>query len=161
MTILYLHPISKCLAWPDGLAKNYNGSNQPCDMLVGPCSCGASHYVGEFLGDFEIREFPTNANRVLKVEVLGEASVLAEESNKEFEKRLNLWQLPKPPVKSATLVDFLSAICYSIPRAAEQGKRYVRVSLPQGFNKHAPISDWLAASGYSCTFDHLEITIAW
>ncbi len=25
--------------------KRYNGSNKPCDMTVGPCSCGASHHA--------------------------------------------------------------------------------------------------------------------
>lgn len=31
------------IPWPDGLPLAYNGSNEPCDMLVGPCSCGAWH----------------------------------------------------------------------------------------------------------------------
>ena len=26
-----------------GGVKNYNGSNEPCDMLVGLCCCGAFH----------------------------------------------------------------------------------------------------------------------
>jgi hypothetical protein len=32
--------------WPDDFApgdRHYNASNEPCDMLVGPCSCGAWH----------------------------------------------------------------------------------------------------------------------
>ncbi|MHB8108286.1 MAG: hypothetical protein ACYDH4_12820 [Candidatus Cryosericum sp.] len=30
--------------WPeDWLDRHYNASNEPCDMLVGPCSCGAWH----------------------------------------------------------------------------------------------------------------------
>jgi hypothetical protein len=30
--------------WPDDwLDFNYNASNEACDMLVGPCSCGAWH----------------------------------------------------------------------------------------------------------------------
>lgn len=27
----------------------YNASNEPCDMAIGPCSCGATHY-GEMFG---------------------------------------------------------------------------------------------------------------
>ena len=30
--------------YPDNLPKRYNGQNCPCDMFVGPCSCGAWHY---------------------------------------------------------------------------------------------------------------------
>lgn len=37
------------VAWPDGwTGENYNGSKEPCDMLVGPCSCGAWHYETEY-----------------------------------------------------------------------------------------------------------------
>jgi hypothetical protein len=31
------------IPWPEGLPPAYNGSTEPCDMLVGPCSCGAWH----------------------------------------------------------------------------------------------------------------------
>ena len=37
------------VAWPDGWdGQNYNGTNEPCDMLVGPCSCGAWHHETEY-----------------------------------------------------------------------------------------------------------------
>ena len=37
------------VAWPDGWdGQNYNGTNEPCDMLVGPCSCGAWHHEDEY-----------------------------------------------------------------------------------------------------------------
>ena len=29
--------------YPDDLPPRYNGSGTPCDMLIGPCSCGATH----------------------------------------------------------------------------------------------------------------------
>lgn len=34
--------------WPDGWPEFHNGCRDACDMLVGPCLCGASHYRGEF-----------------------------------------------------------------------------------------------------------------
>ena len=39
--------------WPDDWPAYYHThAGEPCDMLVGPCSCGAWHNVGEF----EMRE---------------------------------------------------------------------------------------------------------
>ena len=36
------------VAWPDDWTdRHYNASHDPCDMLVGPCSCGAWHYETE------------------------------------------------------------------------------------------------------------------
>lgn len=32
----------------------FNASTEPCDMLVGPCSCGAWHYIHEW--PMEVRE---------------------------------------------------------------------------------------------------------
>lgn len=34
---------SSFVPYPAHLPPRYNGSGQPCDMLVGPCSCGAWH----------------------------------------------------------------------------------------------------------------------
>jgi len=34
--------------WPRDWPKYYNGTNEPCDMRAGPCSCGAWHDLGEF-----------------------------------------------------------------------------------------------------------------
>ena len=35
--------------WPDGWdGENHNGTHEPCDMLVGPCSCGAWHHEKEY-----------------------------------------------------------------------------------------------------------------
>lgn len=31
------------LVYPNHWPRNYNGSNTPCDMADGPCSCGATH----------------------------------------------------------------------------------------------------------------------
>lgn len=31
--------------WP----KHYNGSNEPCDILDGPCACGAWHTRGDWI----------------------------------------------------------------------------------------------------------------
>jgi len=43
-TVLTLDPRSGLLGWPSGWdERNYNGSNEPCDMIVGPCACGAWH----------------------------------------------------------------------------------------------------------------------
>ena len=36
--------------WPEDWPEYYNGS-ELCDMLVGPCSCGAGHSPGEFRFD--------------------------------------------------------------------------------------------------------------
>ena len=43
MKTLYLNPKNGLLAYPDDWVPMYNGSTEPCDMLVGPCSCGAWH----------------------------------------------------------------------------------------------------------------------
>lgn len=29
--------------WPEDQPARYNGSGEPCDMWIGPCSCGATH----------------------------------------------------------------------------------------------------------------------
>lgn len=39
--------------WPKNYPEHYNGG-QLCDMLIGPCSCGASHQVDEFCYRFGI-----------------------------------------------------------------------------------------------------------
>jgi len=31
------------------IGQYYNACNEPCDMLVGPCACGASHHIDEWL----------------------------------------------------------------------------------------------------------------
>lgn len=41
MTILYYDDF---LGWPkEWTTRYYNGSNEPCDLLIGPCACGAWH----------------------------------------------------------------------------------------------------------------------
>jgi len=30
--------------FPDNLPRRYNACNEPCDMFVGPCICGAWHH---------------------------------------------------------------------------------------------------------------------
>jgi hypothetical protein len=46
--ILYKHPRSRFIAWPkDWTERHYNGTHDPCDMLIGFCSCGAAHYEEE------------------------------------------------------------------------------------------------------------------
>ena len=47
MNILYKE--NGMVPWPDGWdGENHNGIKEPCDMLVGPCSCGAWHYEKEY-----------------------------------------------------------------------------------------------------------------
>jgi hypothetical protein len=39
---------SGLVPWPDDwLDRHYNACNEPCDMLIGPCACGAWHCEGE------------------------------------------------------------------------------------------------------------------
>lgn len=53
--------------WPTEWPKHYN-SNVPCDMLVGPCACGAWHVEGEFeskgAGDVEQFTKPSGSKKV-------------------------------------------------------------------------------------------------
>jgi hypothetical protein len=46
--VLKKHPQSGMVAWPgEWTDYHYNASKDPCDMLVGPCSCGAWHNENE------------------------------------------------------------------------------------------------------------------
>lgn len=37
------------LGWPqEWTERNYNGCNEPCDMLIGPCACGAWHHAEDW-----------------------------------------------------------------------------------------------------------------
>ena len=39
---------SGMVPWPDSwIDRHHNACNEPCDMLVGPCACGAWHYETE------------------------------------------------------------------------------------------------------------------
>jgi hypothetical protein len=40
-------------------ARHYNGSNEPCDVLQGPCSCGAWHNVMEWWVQELLQAFKT------------------------------------------------------------------------------------------------------
>jgi hypothetical protein len=43
-----LHRINGLVPWPANWTdRHYNASHEPCDMLVGPCSCGAWHMESE------------------------------------------------------------------------------------------------------------------
>jgi hypothetical protein len=43
-----LRRINGVISWPAHWAdRHYNASNEPCDTLVGPCSCGAWHLESE------------------------------------------------------------------------------------------------------------------
>ena len=43
-----LKRINGSVPWPqDWTDRHYNGGREPCDMLVGPCSCGAWHQESE------------------------------------------------------------------------------------------------------------------
>ena len=47
-TILRIDPNSGMIPWPDAWTDyHYNACNDPCDMLVGPCACGATHNITE------------------------------------------------------------------------------------------------------------------
>ncbi len=35
--------------WPDHWPKYHNACNEPCDILIGPCACGATHTRNEFI----------------------------------------------------------------------------------------------------------------
>src|SRR4051812_48128020 len=38
------------VGWPDGVfPRVHNASNEPCDMLSGPCCCGAYHSLDEWV----------------------------------------------------------------------------------------------------------------
>ena len=39
---------SGLIIMPDGI-KIFNGNNEPCDMMVGACCCGATHNIEWFL----------------------------------------------------------------------------------------------------------------
>lgn len=162
MKILYRHPKNKLVAWPDWLPPYYNGCNTPCDTLEGPCACGAWHQIGEFKGDFEIRNFPADASRELRVAICGAASVLHEEAAANFREYLKLINLPAPPAipKTATF-DFLYSIEPRILEAAKEGRRFCRIAIPKRFDQMAVLCNWLAASGYQTDASELELTILW
>lgn len=82
--ILFKHPGSKFVGWPDDFTAQFNGSKEPCDMLVGFCSCGASHYETEErivailnLHNAEVRDYPENPSREVMLEVLGPLAIQA------------------------------------------------------------------------------------
>ncbi len=64
-TILYRYE-NGLLGWPEDWERVYNSCTEPCDMLIGPCACGASH-IPECWGllldryNSEIRHNPLNA----------------------------------------------------------------------------------------------------
>lgn len=162
--ILYKHPVSGLVPWPDALLpKNYNGSRVPCDMIIGPCCCGAWHYEGEF--DFEIREFPANASRELRVLVCGETSVLFEEANQRFREYLKLYTLPDAKttanMSEGLMVEFMENLIESIRQSAARHQRFCRVPLPRGFGYKTALTEWLQTGGYQTDWTELEVTILW
>lgn len=42
-------------SYPKHWEPYYNGTNEPCDMLQGPCSCGAWHSLSEWEIDTDVR----------------------------------------------------------------------------------------------------------
>lgn len=38
-----LTPVNGCVVWPEDWADQHYNGNEPCDVLIGPCSCGAWH----------------------------------------------------------------------------------------------------------------------
>ena len=77
--VLYKHPRSKFISWPpEWTERHYNGSSEPCDMLIGFCSCGAAHYEEEAWVqaalrhyNSEIRDYPQNPNEQVRLATLG------------------------------------------------------------------------------------------
>lgn len=55
------------LGWPDEWTeRHYNACTEPCDMLIGPCACGAWHTPDCWSFELyrynaEIRDYPLNA----------------------------------------------------------------------------------------------------
>ena len=49
--MLDIDPVSGMASWPDNWPKYWHSNTEPCDMAVGPCSCGAWHQAGEFVFD--------------------------------------------------------------------------------------------------------------
>ena len=56
------------LGWPKELEKTslFNACNEPCDMLIGPCACGAWHQPEDWTDllnqyNLEIRDYPLDA----------------------------------------------------------------------------------------------------
>ena len=47
MITLQKHPRSGMVIWPDNWADRHFNCNEPCDVLVGACSCGAWHCENE------------------------------------------------------------------------------------------------------------------
>lgn len=40
--------VNGLLGWPDSwTTRHHNACNEPCDMLIGPCACGAWHNAAE------------------------------------------------------------------------------------------------------------------
>lgn len=50
MSRLILRPNSNgLLGWPEAWTRRFhNAINEPCDMLIGPCACGAWHHADEW-----------------------------------------------------------------------------------------------------------------
>lgn len=64
-TILYCYE-NGLLDWPDEWTERvYNACNEPCDVLIGPCACGAWHHLEDWVEllnryNSEIRDNPLN-----------------------------------------------------------------------------------------------------
>jgi hypothetical protein len=37
------------MGWPEHWPKYHNACNEPCDMISGPCACGAWHKLDEWV----------------------------------------------------------------------------------------------------------------
>lgn len=82
---------------PYGITCRRNGG-QTCDMLVGPCSCGASHSIDDYSKE-EIGELLIREQKILNSLIWGLASIMerrlkkykaAKKRSKSIEKKRNL-----------------------------------------------------------------------
>jgi hypothetical protein len=74
--IIYRHR-NELLGWPKELERVslFNACNEKCDMLIGPCACGAWHQPDDWTDilnrhNLEIRDYPLDATP--EVEDLGD-----------------------------------------------------------------------------------------
>ena len=77
-----VHYKNGTIKYPEGWSKNYNASGEPCDMLQGPCCCGATHSVQDWKVLAEEKPDGPVGGRFLFCVDVGGANYWVIESNK-------------------------------------------------------------------------------